>query len=70
MCGSTVLVVFVTNVSFVANVPRGLVGLSATFLTHAKSFDTEDTSSTRDIADPCVLLLWLSDCCRGTAEKR
>lgn len=68
VCGSKVLV-FVTNVSFITSVQRGVVRLSATFLMHAKSFHRRYQQNKRTvIADPCVLLLWVT--AAGVQQKK
>lgn len=45
--------------------------LKAPFLTHTESFDMKDTvKAYMDVADSCMLQLWLADCHRDIAEKK
>lgn len=45
--------------------------LKAPFLTCTESFDVKGTVKVyMDVADSCMLLLWLTDCHRDTVEKK
>lgn len=45
--------------------------LKAPFLTCTESFDVKGTvKAYTDVADSCMLLLWLTDCYRDTVEKK
>lgn len=47
------------------------MALKAPFLTHTESFDMKDTVKAYiDVADSCMLLLWMADCHRDTVEKK
>lgn len=45
--------------------------LKALFLTNTESFDMKDrVKAYTDIADSCMLLLWLINCHRNTLEEK